>query len=277
MPVASVSFAPMIGTTFADYSILEKINRGGMADIYLATDRAGNRYTLRVLLPHLRFHWREVRRFRWGCEVMSRLNHPNVIHLRETGKFRGLRYAVLEYVDGPNLKERILRGDPLLRANQLKLLIGMASALAHVHERGFIHLDFKPENVIVPNSYEPKLVDFDLAIPRPARPKRARILSGTLAYLAPEQMARQPVDERADIFAFGVTAYEMLTGKKPVAGNSREEILKKYAEFDEHMKPPRAHIPDVPHFIERVILKCLEKDVMRRYPSMTLVVRDLQT
>jgi serine/threonine protein kinase len=267
----------MIGTTFANFSILEKINRGGMADIYLVADRNGQRFTLRVLLPEFRYSWRRIRQFRWGCQVASQLDHPNIVHCYGQGKFHGFRYAVLEYVDGPNLKEKILRGDPLLRANLLKLLTGMAEGLAHVHERGFLHLDFKPENVLIPKTYDPKIVDFDLAIARPVRPKKVSSLSGTPAYLAPEQIAREPVDERADIFAYGVTAYEMLTGKKPITGNTREEILQKYANFNEHLKPLRTHLPDVPHTVERVILKCLEKDVARRYPSMSLVVRDLQT
>jgi serine/threonine protein kinase len=267
----------MIGTTFASFSILEKINRGGMADIYLVADRQGQRFTLRVLLPEFRLRWGRIRQFRWGCKVLSQLDHPNVVHYFGEGKFRGFRYAVQEYVDGPNLKEKILRNDPLLRANQLKLLTGMAAGLAHVHERGFIHLDFKPENVLVPKGYDPKIIDFDLAIVRPTHPKKVASLSGTPAYLAPEQIARAPVDERADIFAYGVTAYEMLTGKKPITGNTREEVLQKYANFDEHLKPLRTHMPDIPHGVERVILKCLEKDTARRYPSMSLVVRDLQT
>jgi serine/threonine-protein kinase len=267
----------MIGTTFANFDVLEKVGQGGMADIYLVADRTGGRFTLRVLLPVFRRDWGRIRQFRWGCKVLSRLEHPNIIRYYTRGKYRGLRYAVLEYVEGPNLKEKILRGDAQLRSNQLKLLTGMAAALAHVHERGFLHLDFKPENVLVPKTYEPKLVDFDLAIVRPSRPKKVSTLSGTPSYLAPEQIARQPVDERADIFAFGVTAYEMLTGKKPITGNTREEVMQKYANFNEHLRPLRTHLPDIPHSIERVILKCLEKDVERRYPSMTLVVRDLQT
>lgn len=267
----------MLGTTFASYSVHERINRGGMADIYLVTDRNEQKFVLRLLLPELRFNWRASRRFRWGCEVECKLDHPNVARCFETGKFRGQRYAILEYVEGPNLKERILRSDPLLLAQRLKLLTGMAAGLAHLHERGYLHLDFKPENILVSKSSEPKIIDFDLAIARPSEPKRVSKLSGTPAYLAPEQIMRQPVDERADIFAYGLVAYEMLTGKKPISGDTREEVIQKYADFDKHLKPLRAYLPDVPPIIERVVLKCLERDVARRYPSMSLVVRDLQT
>jgi len=267
----------MIGTTFANFTVLEKINRGGMADIYLVTDKLDQRLVLRVLLPEFRFSWGRKRQFKWGCKVMQHLDHPNIVHYYEHGHFHGLWYAVLEWVDGPNLKEAILRNDANLRTNQLKVLTSMAAGLAHVHERGFLHLDFKPENILVPKTYEAKLVDFDLAIPRPSKPRKASILSGTPLYLAPEQLAREPVDERADIFSFGVTAYEMLTGKKPIAGNTQDEILKKYVDFNAHLRPPRTLVPDIPHAIERVILKCLEKEPARRYPAMSLVVRDLQT
>lgn len=267
----------MIGSTFADFTVLDKINHGGMATIYLVADRQGQRLILRMLLPEHRFHWSRTRQFKWGCKVMEHLDHPNIVRYFGSGKFNGLSYAIIEYVEGPNLKEAILRNDPQLRANQLKMLTGMASALAHVHERGFLHLDFKPENVLVPKSYDSKLIDFDLSVPRPAKPRREPKLSGTPLYLAPEQIARQPVDERADIFSFGVTAYEMITGKKPIAGNTREEILQKYSDFNEHLRPPRTLAPDIPRSIERVILKCLEKEPAARYPAMSLVVRDLQT
>ena len=267
----------MIGSTFANFTVLDKINQGGMASIYLVTDKQDQRLVLRMLTQDHRFNWARARQFKWGCYVMSKLDHPNIVHYYGSGYFRGARYAIIEYIDGPNLKEAILRGDPHLRANQRKMLTGMASALAHVHERGFLHLDFKPENILVPKTYDPKLIDFDIAIPRPMKPKRASKLSGTPLYLAPEQIARQPVDERADIFSFGITAYEMMTGKKPIAGNTQEEILQKYVDFNEHLRPPRMFTPDIPHSIERVILKCLEKVPSRRYPAMSLVLRDLQT
>lgn len=266
----------LIGTTFAGFTVLEKINRGGMADIYLATDRDGQRFVLRLLLPEFRYSWGRIRQFNWGCKVHAQLDHPNIVKFFSEGKFSGFHYAIIEYVEGPNLKERIIRNDPLLAANQIKLLVGMASGLAHLHEHGFIHLDFKPENILVTKHYDPKLIDFDITVARPSRPKKGISASGTLAYWAPEQIARRPVDERADVFAFGVTAYEMLSGKKPVIGDTQEEILNKYIKFDEHIKPLRAHVPDIPAWLERIILKCLEMDVTRRYPSMSLVARDLQ-
>jgi serine/threonine protein kinase len=267
----------MVGTNFAGYTVLERLKSGGQAEIFLAADRTGQQFALRLLLPSLRFSWTSRRRFRWGCEVESQLDHPNVVRCLEFGKHHGRWFAVLEYINGPNLKECLLRNEPMLALQRLHLLVGMASGLAHIHERGFMHLDFKPENILVTESADPKIVDFDLTLPRPDVPKRARKLSGTPAYLAPEQIARAPVDERADIFAFGLTAYEMMTGRKPITGDTIPQILRKYAQFENYFKPPRAIVPDIPLSIERVVLKCLERDVTRRYPTMGLVVRDLQS
>jgi serine/threonine-protein kinase len=266
----------LVGTIYASYSILEKLTRGGMADIYVAADEAGQKYVLRMLLPEFQDNSKYTRRFRWGCKVLDQLNHPNVVRLFLHGENHDQSYAVMEYVDGANLKEKILRNDPQLRAHQLQLLLGMAAGLGHIHDRGFLHLDFKPENVVISRNYQPKIVDFDLAIARPSSPKKITTLSGTLSYLAPEQIMREPVDERADIFAFGITAYEMLCNKKPVTGDTREELIQKYADFDAHLVPLRSRLPDIPRSIEHVVLKCLEKDVRRRYPSMGLVLRDLQ-
>lgn len=267
----------MLGSTFANYTVLEHLSVGGMANIYLVADGRGQRFVLRLMLGEYRFAWTNNRRFSRGIEVNRALDHPNIVKLYDHGKFRGLRYSILEYVDGPNLKEAMLRNDPHLRTHRLKILVGMAAGLSHMHERGFLHLDFKPENVVLTPAYDPKLIDFDLAIPRPDQPKKVSRLSGTPLYLAPEQILQQPVDERADIFAYGITAYELLTGKKPITGNTLDEVIRKYMEFDQHLRSPRVHVPDLPPKLERVVLKCLEKDLSRRYPSMSLVVRDLQT
>lgn len=266
----------MIGSTFAGFTVLDRINHGGMADIYLVADSRDQRFALRVLLPECRQDSKRVKQFRWGCEVLAKLQHPNIVHFFGSGEFQDTPFAIFEFVDGSNLRERILRADPLLKTHRKRLLLGMAAGLAHIHDRGFLHLDFKPENVLVSRHYEPKIVDFDLSIPRPAQPERHKNMGGSPMYWSPEQLAREPFDERADVFAFGVTAYELVTGKKPVSGDTREELLAKYMALDEHLVPPRQRAPDCPPSLERIILKCLEKDMHRRYPSMSLVVRDLQ-
>jgi len=265
------------GSTFAGFAVLERIAQGGMADIYRVADASGHVYVLRMLLPLHKSHWRENKRFQTGCEVLRKLDHPNIVRCFGSGDFNGRRYVILEFVNGSNLREKLFRNDPDLRAHRLKLLVGMAAGLEHVHKSGFLHLDFKPENILISRDHISKIIDFDLSIPRPRKPQRISVLSGTPSYLAPEQIAREPVDERADIFAFGITAYEMLSGKKPITGNTAKEVLAKYADFNNHLRPLHTLVTDIPRAIERTVLKCLEKDVDRRYPSMALVLRDLQS
>src|SRR6185503_3590129 len=140
-----------------------------------------------------------------------------------------------------------------------------------------MHLDFKPENVLVTRNGSVRLVDFDLAQPKPDQPQKSSDNPGTPAYMAPEQLLRQPFDHRADIFAYGVTAYELLTGRKPFAGDSPQEILRRQLDRSLDFVPPRVLNPDVPVALEKAILKCLERDMEKRYPYMSVLLRDLQS
>ncbi len=139
-----------------------------------------------------------------------------------------------------------------------------------------MHLDFKPENVLVTRNASVRLADFDLALPIPKEPKKLSKNPGTPAYMAPEQLLGEPVDQRADIFAFGVAAYELLTNHKPFPGETPAEIVaaqKNRAAF----APPRQHNPDMPPTLEKVILKCLQQEPDKRYLFMTVLVHELKT
>jgi serine/threonine protein kinase len=267
----------MIGRTFGPYHILDSIRLGGMlADVYLAIDRGGQRYALRLLREAFRDERSTVRQFLETSEVNQNFDHPNVIKLLAFGKIERVPFAALEYVESSNLKEAMVRNDPYVAEHALDILRQTAHGLKHIHDRGYLHLDMKPENLLVPHGGYVRIIDFDLAIPRPPKPKKLRRLSGTLAFLAPELIAEQLVDERADIFALGVIAYKLLTGKEPMTAMTRKEMLAKYADSRLHFTPPRRHNPRIPPALEKIILNCLEKEPARRYPAMSLVVRDLQ-
>jgi serine/threonine-protein kinase len=152
----------------------------------------------------------------------------------------------------------------------------MAVALEHVHDHGYMHLDFKPENVIVTRNGGVRLVDFDLAQPKPDKPKKLSKNPGTPPYMAPEQMLRQPLDHRADIFAFGVTAYELLTYQKPFPGETLAEVVQLQRARGGTFFTPREHNPDIPFPLEKAILRCLEYDPDKRYPIMSSLVHDLK-
>jgi eukaryotic-like serine/threonine-protein kinase len=262
---------------FGAYYLQELINSGGMADIWLATDAQGRTHALRRLHHALRFNLAAKRRFVRGCEILSQIhNHEFVIGYESHGKIDGDLYLLMEYLEGSNLKLLAARSDPVLMDHVGNILIDMALGLEHVHESGYMHLDFKPENVLVSRNASVRLVDFDIAQPRPDQPKKMSENPGTPAYMAPEQLRRQPIDHRVDIFAYGVAAYEILTGRKPFSGDAPEEILRRQFDRSSDFANPRDLNPDIPAAAEKAILKCLEISPDKRYPFMSVLVRDLQ-
>jgi serine/threonine-protein kinase len=263
---------------FGRFYLRELINSGGMADIWFATNQKGEPFALRRLRDNSFFSFTAKRRFLHGCEVLSKIHqHENVIGYVEHGKINGMLYLLMEYVEASNLKLLFARNDPVLLENVGNILIDMAVGLEHVHDSGFMHLDFKPENVLVTHSAGVRLVDFDLAQPRPETPQKMSDNPGTPAYMAPEQLQRHPIDQRVDIFAYGVTAYELLTGRKPFPGETPDEILRRQLDRKADFIPPRQLNPDIPFALEKAILKCIERDPDRRYPIMSLLVHDLRT
>jgi len=262
---------------FGDYYLRELINSGGMADIWLATDKEQRPFALRRLHDDLRFDFTARKRFMRGCEVLSKIhNHECIIGYFAHGKIDGALYLLMEYVEGSNLKLMYNDHDPVLLENVANIIIDMATALEHVHESGFMHLDFKPENVLVTRNASIRLADFDLALPIPTKPKKLTKNPGTPAYMSPEQLQGEPVDHRADIFAFGVSAYELLTNRKPFPGETPGEILKDQLDRSGFVKP-RQHNPELPASLEPIILRCLELEPANRYPFMGLAVRELQS
>jgi len=260
---------------FGKYYLQELINSGGMANIWVATDVDGQTYALRTLHDNLKFNFLARRRFLRGCEILSKIhNHDYVISYLEHGKIEGTLYLLMEYVEASNLKLLFARTDPILVENVGNILIDMAVALEHVHDSGYMHLDYKPENILVTRSGNVRLVDFDLAQPKPDKPEKQSRNPGTPAYMAPEQLLREAVDHRADIFAFGVSAYELLTYSKPFPGENADEILK--LQLLDKVTPPREINPDIPPALESLIMKCLQKDPSQRYPFMSVVVTHLQ-
>ena len=261
---------------FGRFYLQELLNSGGMADIWFVTDGRGKPYALRKLKKELRFNFLARRRFLRGCEVLSQLNQSDfIVGYVEHGKADGTLYLLMDYVEAANLKELFARHDPVLTENVAQILIDMAAGLGHVHESGFMHLDFKPENVLVTRNGGVRLIDFDLAQPIPEKPVKMSKNPGTPGYMAPEQLQRQPIDSRVDIFAYGVSAYELVTNHKPFPGETPAEILA--AQLDNSSPiPVREHNPEIPPALEKVILKCLAREPDRRYPFISVLVHDLQ-
>lgn len=259
------------------FRLQELINCGGMAEIWLVTDEDQKPFALRLLRRKSRFDFTSRRRFLAGCQILSKIhNHEFVIAYHEHGKIDGTLYLLMEYVEGSNLKLLSANGDPVVEEFIGNILIDTAVALEHVHDSGFMHMDFKPENVLVSRNGNVRLVDFDLAQPIPKKPTKLTKNPGTPAYMAPEQLLREPVDHRADLFAFGVTAYELLTGCKPFPGDTPDDVLRMQLDRRDFLAPRQVNA-EIPLGLEKVVLKCLEREPDKRYSIASLLVHDLES
>ncbi|MEI7729962.1 MAG: serine/threonine-protein kinase [Verrucomicrobiota bacterium] len=263
---------------FGRFYLHELINSGGMADIWVATDAQGQTYALRRMHDKFRFNFIARGRFTRGCEILASLPpHEGIVRYLDHGKMESTLYLLMEYVESSNLKLLQARNDPLFSENIANILIDMSVALEHMHDNHVMHLDFKPENVIMTRSGAIRLVDFDLCQPIPEKPKKTSRNPGTPHYMAPEQLQRKPMDHRADIFAFGVTAYELLTYQKPFPGETPDEVLRRQLARTDSFIAPRELNPDIPATLEKVILRCLDNDPDKRYPIMSSVVHELKS
>ena len=174
---------------FGPYELHELINSGGMADLFLATDEQKQTLAIRRLQQKGTFDFTSKKRFLRGCEILSHIhNHDFVIGYINHGKINGSYYLAMEYIEGNNLKLLAADNDPVLAENIGNILIESAQAIEHVHDSGFIHLDFKPENIVLSRNAALRLVDFDLSIPKPDAPVKTKNNPGTPAYMSPEQL-----------------------------------------------------------------------------------------
>jgi eukaryotic-like serine/threonine-protein kinase len=263
--------------TFGPYRLHELINSGWMADLWLATSQKEETFALRIMHQRLRFNFLARRRFIRGCEILSQIhNHDQVITYYTHGKIDGRLYLLMEYVEGANMREMFNRNDQVLIDQVWNILEDMALALEHVHDSGFMHLDYKPENLVITRNGQVRLVDFDLSRSRPDKPTKPWKYAGTPAYMAPEQLMHKAFDHRVDIFAYGVVAYELLTRHRPFVGDTTTDTVRKQTDDNQSFVAPREHNPDLSVGMEKVIMRCLERDPDKRYSDMSLLIHDLK-
>jgi len=261
---------------FGKYRLHDALNEGGMTEIWLATNEHEQVVALRRLRPRPKSSASKL--FKNGLRVLRKLPpHPHIIGYRTHGRAQGTPYMELDYINGGNLKQLTLRQDSVIEENVSDVLIGIADALEHMHDHGWMHLDLKPENVMVDLRGHAYLLDFDTAMPIPRRPKRIDKTSGTPAYMPPEMLRGRALDHRADIFAFGVTAYELLTHRRPFAGSTPGETRKNQLDENYRFPPASKFNPGVPARLNALLRQCLAFDPDRRYPNMTILNAQLHT
>jgi tRNA A-37 threonylcarbamoyl transferase component Bud32 len=249
------------------YEIEQPLGRGGMAQVFRATDRVlGRPVAVKVLDRKYKDDAKFVTRFRREAQSAAGINHPNVVSVYDTGSEDGLHYIVMEYVDGDTLADLLQREGPLTAGRAVSIAEPVARALEAAHEKGMVHRDVKPGNIMVDRSGTVKVVDFGIA--RAAADDtltQTGTVLGTAAYLSPEQAQGETVDARSDVYSLGCVLYEMTTGRPPFTADSTLAVAYKHVREDP--VPPSRLNPDVPPELDAVVMTALAKDPAARYPS----------
>jgi len=273
----------MIGKTLGHYRIVEKIDEGGEAEVYRARDERLDRDVALKLLPAGTLAEEAARhRFRKEALALSKLNHPNIETVYDFDTQEGVDFLVVEHIAGVTLSDK-LAGGPLPEKEITRLGVQLAEGLAAAHAEGVVHRDLKPGNLRVTLDGRLKVLDFGLAkVLQPVSETattesltETQAVTGTLPYMAPEQLCGEPADARTDIWAAGVVLYELATGQRPF----REALVPRLTDAILHQAPltPRAVNARVSPELERIILKCMEKDPDDRYQSAKEVGVDLRS
>ena len=240
-----------------------------MAEVYVAEDGLLNRtVALKVLFPELAQDEAFVERFRREARAAASLNHHNIVSVYDFGEDDGAWFIVMEYVDGPTLRDIIRREGPLDPARAAEIGSEVAAALAAAHAEGIVHRDVKPANVLIASATGTvKVTDFGIA--RAANARQGLTMPGTVlgtaTYLSPEQAQGATVDQRTDIYSLGMVIYEMLAGRPPFVGESPVAVA--YQQLNQQAPPPSTHNTRVPPALDAVVMKAMAKSPAERQPS----------
>jgi tRNA A-37 threonylcarbamoyl transferase component Bud32 len=258
------------------YNIVRALGGGGMAQVYLAHDEILDRdVALKVLREHLAEDEEIAERFKREALSAAALSHPNIVSVYDRGQEAGTSYIAMEYVPGGTLKERILRDGPLGAGVATSVALQIAEALHVAHQRGVIHRDIKPHNVLLTSSGNAKVADFGIARAASAATisQRSMVL-GTASYMSPEQAMGETVMPTSDLYSLGVVLYEMLTGELPYTAENPVAVSMKHV--NDPLRPPRELNPEIPGELNALITKLLAKDPDCRYESAAQLADDLR-
>ena len=263
---------------FGDYELLEEIARGGMGVVYKARQISLNRtVALKMILAGQLAGEEEVNRFHTEAEAAANLRHPNIVAVHEVDQIEGQHFFSMDYVDGKSLSV-LVKENPLAAKTAARYVRTIARAIHYAHEQGILHRDLKPSNILIDQNDQPQITDFGLA-------KRVQGNSdltatgqvlGTPGYLPPEQAAAatDQIGPASDVYSIGAILYELLTGRPPFRAETPLDTLMQVV--DSQPVPPRLLNPNVPHDLETICLKCLEKRPDQRYRTAQELSGDLE-
>jgi tRNA A-37 threonylcarbamoyl transferase component Bud32 len=255
---------------FGDYELLEEIARGGMGVVWKARQSSLNRtVAVKMILAGKLAGEAEVQRFRREAEAAANLQHPNIVAIHEVGEHDGQHYYSMDYVAGRDLGALVRENGPFPPARAAECLQTIAEAVHFAHQRGTLHRDLKPQNVLMDAAGLPRITDFGLAkfIERDDSLTQTGATMGSPSYMPPEQAAGHldRVGPHSDVYSLGAILYELLTGRPPFRAETAVATMRLVMESDPVL--PRKLNPDVPPDLETICVKCLEKNPARRYPS----------
>lgn len=262
------------------YEIDRQVAKGGMSVVYHAIRKSdGAEVAIKVITPEftqLAEKLEEI--FDKGSEgeIALSLRHRNVVRTYEFGHSGREYYIVMEFVDGPNLKQLIDQGHERWSRDRLGIGLQVGRGLEYIHKNNLVHRDFCPKNVLLDHEGTAKIIDFGLAIPAHLKQKWRWDRSGTAAYMAPEQVRGQKVDQRTDVYAYGVSLYEILTGRRPFP-DDRDRFRKMAVHLNIQPVSPRHYNRNIPVALEHVLLKAMAKNPEDRYPSISAMLKELTT
>jgi tRNA A-37 threonylcarbamoyl transferase component Bud32 len=263
---------------FGDYELQQEIARGGMGVVWKARQASLNRIVaLKMILAGKLAGAAEVQRFRREAEAAANLQHPNIVAIHEVGEHEGQHYYSMDYVEGRDLGARVRESGPLPPARAAECLQTIAEAVHFAHQRGTLHRDLKPQNVLMDAAGVPRITDFGLAkfIERDDSLTKTGATMGSPSYMPPEQAAGHldQVGPHSDVYALGTIVYELLTGRPPFRAETAMATMRQVMESEP--VAPRKLNPAVPPDLDTICLKCLEKNPARRYPSARALAEEL--
>ncbi len=263
---------------FGDYELLEQIAVGGMGVVFKARQVSLNRIVaVKMIRAGQLAREADIRRFRTEAEAAANLKHPRIVAIHEVGEHEGRHFFSMDFIEGRTLAE-LVRNHPLEPARAARLMQTIAEAIAYAHQRGVLHRDLKPPNVMIDAQDEPHVTDFGLAkmLKGDSELTQTGAVMGSPSYMSPEQARGRgdEVSERSDVYALGAMLYELLTTRPPFLAATPLETMKLVVERDP--ASPRVLNPALPRDLETICLKCLEKEPARRYASAGALAEDLQ-
>lgn len=256
------------------YEILERIGSGGMSDVYKAKCHKLNRYVaIKVLKPEYSEDKTFVSKFKAEAQAAAGLMHANIVNVYDVGEENGIYYIVMELVEGITLKKYIEKKGVLGVREAVSIAIQVAQGIDAAHKHNIVHRDIKPQNIIISKEGKVKVTDFGIARATSSNTINSSVM-GSVHYISPEQARGGYSDEKSDIYSFGITLYEMLTGRVPFEGDTTVAIALQH--IQDEIVSPRQYVPEIPVSVEKIVLKCTQKRTERRYQNMTDLIADLK-